>query len=79
MSERSNSEIVWVFLVFPPLFSIGLLAVIGWMMWRSDAAPSTGEIIGLIWCVVVLPLIAIALPTVGWQELKRRKSQADQR
>lgn len=64
MSERSDAEIVWVFLVFPPLMSLGFMIGIGCALWQYGITTAE-DLFGIIWCVVVLPLIAMALPIVG--------------
>lgn len=76
MSERSNWEIVWVFLVFSPLCAVVLLVISLQMILTSGVPNTAADWFGLVWCVVVLPLSAIVLPAVGWQELQTRRAKS---
>ncbi len=77
MSERSNAEIVWAFLIMPPLLVTVMLAVIIGMAVCEGTAALRENLFGLLWCVIVLPAIAIGLPGVGWRELQKRKILRD--
>ena len=76
MSERSNSEIVWVFFIFSPVCALLLLVVAVVMVFRSGLPQTFADWCGLAWGVVVLPLGALALPAAGWQELQRRRKES---
>ena len=73
---RSNWEVFWVFVVFSPLCAVVLLVVSVLMVLRSGGPRTIADWIGLVWCFVVLPVGAIALPAVGWRELHRRRTQS---
>ncbi len=77
MSKRSNAEIVWVFLVMPPLLATIILAVVFGMAVRAGTAALQENLFGLVWCAIVLPAVAIGLPGVGWRELRQRKRLAE--
>lgn len=78
MSKRSNAEIVWVFLIMPPLLAAVMAAVVITMAVRAGTAALQENLFGLVWCAIVLPMIAIGLPGVGWRELQQRKRLAEQ-
>lgn len=73
MSERSNAESVWVFLILPPVLAMVMLAGVMGAMIRQGATAIGENRFGLLWCVIVLPAIAVGLPAVGWRELQKRK------
>lgn len=75
MSERSDAEIVWVFLIMPPVMAFLLLSVTIGMVLRVGMPTTVSNWLGLIWCVIVLPAAGIGLPGVGWRELQKRKQQ----
>lgn len=73
LKERSDREVIGVFLVMPViLVAILLTAMIG-LSGLGRREMTAGEIVGLIVFSLMLVLIAVSLPVVGWQELKKRK------
>lgn len=77
MSERSDAEIVWAFMIVPPLLVTIMLAVVIGMAMRAGVDALRENLFGLLWCAIVLPAIAIGLPGVGWRELQKRKTLRD--
>ncbi len=79
MSNRSNAEIVWVFVIMPPVLATLILAVVIGMAVRAGTAALQENLFGLVWCAIVLPAVAMGLPGVGWRELQQRKRLAEQK
>src|SRR5688500_11943292 len=72
MSKRSTAEVVWVFLVIPPLL-IGVMAsVMIYLHIARDTPPTTREWWSFAGGCLLFLLVALALPAAGIQELRKR-------
>src|SRR6185436_12596806 len=77
MSERATAEVVWVYMVFPPLVALLFAAVTAYFtIANADSAPGSTPWLGLAWVAAVLLSVAVVPPTVGWREVRRRRRDA---
>lgn len=78
MSERSNPEIVWGFLVLPFLTGIAILVALVANAFANSATFTAMDWLGqVVWLGLLGLGMMTALPAAGWQELQRRKGQKE--
>lgn len=73
LHERSRLSILLVFVFLPPLMVFIITGVIFTLFWRAGGRMPWNDWVGLAWCAVVLPLLAVGLPIVGLRELQCRQ------
>lgn len=76
MAERSTAEVIWVYVVFPPLAALLFAGMTAYFTVAAAAESEPTPWLGLAWVGVVLSLVASVLPIIGWREVRKRRLEA---
>jgi hypothetical protein len=71
--ERSDREIVWMFIVFPVLLGIGIIAMIIVSLLRFRDSFTLTDGLAAAWGMLLAVLLMIGLPAAARREWQRRK------
>ncbi len=71
--ERSDREIVWIFIVFPVLLGTGIIAMIVVSLLRFRDSFTAKDGLSAAWGILLAAALMIGLPCAAHQEWQRRK------
>jgi hypothetical protein len=71
--ERSDRELVWMFIVFPILLGVGIIAMIVVSLLRFRDSFTVKDGLSAAWGILLAAALMIGLPAAAQQEWQRRK------
>jgi len=73
LPERTGFQLITAFVIAPIVLGVIFLSVVGWMTFRYHETFSLGDWLGVVWTLLVSPVLMIGLPATAWREWERRK------
>jgi hypothetical protein len=77
--ERSQREIVWLFVVVPIVIGIALAALVGFMTLRHGREFAGRDWLAVAWAAALCAALWLGLPMTARRELQRRRALSERK